>query len=157
MADPLYLQGEIQTHNAAEAEIERLRGLSMSLQNQLHDCRAQFAQMKLERDAMVQAVSGLRKLLAPLWGEVQGMSELEMFNESPAPKGDSHIWDEWKQKLGKACGNIIDALQKHGALDANQINIITKCGRGNVSTYMSRLNKANLIDKNGDKYSLKEI
>lgn len=88
------------------------------------------------------------------------LSSFSRSQSAPVAVSDhkSFIWEEWKEKLkSKPLSAFIDAFLTHGELDANQLAIITKCGRGNVSQYIYRLNKLNLINKNGDRYSLKQL
>ena len=88
------------------------------------------------------------------------LSSFNASNSSPVAGSERNtaIWDEWKAKLNsKPLSAIIDALLTHGELNADQINVITRCGRGNVSVYISRLNKVNLLNKNGNKFSLKQL
>jgi hypothetical protein len=61
MSNHLQLAG-----NVAVDELDRLRRVNAQLDEALRQTRNEFSQMRMERDAMMQAVSGLRRLLAPL-------------------------------------------------------------------------------------------
>lgn len=76
----------------------------------------------------------------------------------PHVQRSNAVWEEWKQRLGGGVlARFIDAFLAHGELDSNQLAIITKCGRSNVATYIHRLNKVSLINKNGNRFSLKPL
>lgn len=125
-----------------------------------------FAELK---EQLRQGLSLTSKQFSDLAKRVERIEKfLASFNRSNGAPGagsepstgnrDTAIWEEWKAKLNsKPLSAFIDAFLMHGELDANQLALITRCGKGNVSQYIYRLNKVNLINKNGNKFSLKSI
>jgi len=75
----------------------------------------------------------------------------------PLASAKSEVWNAWKSRLGIPCGKIIDALLTHGKLTSTQISIATGIQSGNVATYIYRINKAGILNKNGKEFSLKSI
>ena len=114
-------------------------------------------------------VAELRKILSPLYqalGMVFGQVEAMGVSESVAPSsyGDPRkaaVWDSWVEKLGgkdSFAGKMIVALLQHGALTSKQIAI--HIGTKRIQTVYEttlKVNKAGILDKNGDRFSLKEL
>jgi hypothetical protein len=78
----------------------------------------------------------------------------------PVTAKSSAAWDSWKQKMGpnSAAAKIIDILMVHGKLNNTQIRIHLGTSRmQTVYDAISKLNKASLLNKNGDEFSLKEL
>ena len=144
------LEGTVTT--AADTELERLRDLTVHLTNQLHDCRAEFQVMKLERDAMVRAVSGLRNLLAPLWGEVQNVPvDVTVVG---VPAATSSRLESVKKAMPGKPAELITLLQEHGPMSVTQIITLAHWGKNSVYQTVSKLMKAGYLVNNGGKYTL---
>ena len=118
------------------------------------------------RNAVVdEGLSELRAILTPLYqgigkilGEIRVMGVAES-TVSSSPR-NSAVWDSWKQKMGpnSAAATIIDLLMLHGELTQEQMRIHIGTKRmQTVYDACSKLNKAQLVNKNGDKFSLKEL
>lgn len=123
--------------------------------------------LRLERIKTGQIEHGvreLRHLLSPLYKALQTVfGEMdEMGVQGRASMPDDRIrkaWAKWVEHFGSSSvvARFIEAFLEHGELDSDQLNILTKCGKSNVPTYIHRLKKADLIRKNGTKFSLKEL
>lgn len=81
-------------------------------------------------------------------------------SQAVAPAGDNRkaaVWESWKQKLGGKQAEFIEALLTHGEMSAIQLKIATRSGQQTVYDTIHKLNKLGLINKNGGKFSLKEV
>lgn len=143
---------------------------------QLYAAEAKIAELEadliLERQKSKSVERGavkLRQVLTPLhqaigmvFGEIDAMGVSGAAGESPAPvsadPSKSAAWDSWKQKMGGAARTIIDLLMLHGQLTQEQMRIHIGTKRmQTVYDATSKLNKAGLVVKTGDKFSLKEL
>lgn len=137
-----------------EKELERIKGISQRISNDLHDCRDAFNKVKLERDALLQATAGLRKLLAPLWGELQNVPVDVTLTGIPA-QPNTRIEAVKRSMPGKPA-ELIDLLLVHGPMSVTQIITIARWGKNSVYQTVSKLMKAGIVANNGGKYTLKE-
>lgn len=134
------------------AEIDRLRAeLSMARREALN----------AKRDA-ARALGALRKNLSPLYDALKMVfDDLDAVGvEDGAPTATSRtsaMWENWKQKLGVGAAKCIDAFLLHGEMNTNQLSIATGYHRNTVPQYVSKLNQAGLINKNGGRFSLKSL
>jgi hypothetical protein len=154
-----------------EAEFQPLRDQIEELQADLRKMRQERDKARAEGMAAVSAVnalrdqlSGLYKAMRAIFGEIELVPEAEpQANPSlgrQEPQAGSHAaaaWDAWKSRLGSPCAKIISALQVHRAMTQTQISIATQINKKNIPTYIFRINKAGLLNKNGNEYSLKEL
>lgn len=121
-----------------------------------------------KNQAIEKGVGELRTILSPLYqalgmvfGQIDamGFSGVEPSTSAPVTKS-SPAWESWKQKMGanSAAAKIIDMLMLHGKLNNTQIRIHLGTSRmQTVYDAISKLNKAGLLNKNGDEFSLKEL
>lgn len=143
-----------------------------SLQRDLYERNRQLEEaeqaLRSERQktaAVERGVAELRTVLTPLYqalahifGEM-GVAEGAASSTAPTARV-SVAWESWKQKLGpnSAAAKIIDILMIHGELTHTQLRIHIGTSRmQTVYDAVSKLNKAALLNKNGDKFSLKEL
>lgn len=142
-------------------EIERLEGELRKMRQERDKARADGMAAISAVSALREQLSGLYRALRAIFGEIDLVAEPEMSvgrSEQPSQGGAaSAAWDAWKSRLGVPCGKIITALQLHRSMNQAQIAIATRIDRRNVPTYLSRINKAGLINKNGNEYSLKVL
>jgi len=125
-----------------------------------------------ERRESARAIAELRRQLTPLYRALQGVfGEMDAAGVESAPElGASApssvatrdprvtaVWESWKSRLGGAAAKIIDALLLHGEMNTMQLSVVCQCRRQTISDNIMRLNKANLIDKNGGRFSLKKL
>jgi hypothetical protein len=146
----------------------QLRSLQQELFNrnrQLAEAEESLRQEKRKTAVIESGVQQLRTVLTPLYQALQHVfGEIEAMGvggESAAPNVKNSVaWDSWKQKLGpnSAAAKIIDILMIHGELTHTQLRIHIGTNRmQTVYDAVSKLNKAMLLNKNGDKFSLKEL
>lgn len=140
-----YLQDETP---ALRREIERLV-------NELRRTEGELKQAQNEALAARQATGNLRRLLAPLWGEVQALGD-----DSPITtnlQGNSK-WEAIKARNAGKAAEAIDVLLIHGSMNTNQLSAALKMGyescRVNV---VDKLRRQGLLVKNGRDLSLKEL
>lgn len=165
MPQPL-LNGVVDTR---DNEIARLTAMVDDLTGELEVARAEA---KLARQQVARALHNLRKQLAPLYQALQMVfGELDAAapdtgdasTASTATSGQSlddrqkKVWDSWKSRLGITASKCIDALTTHGELNTQQLAIATGLHRSTVPTGIHALNKAGLINKNGGRFSLKQL
>jgi hypothetical protein len=72
---------------------------------------------------------------------------------------DGSAYEAWKQKLGGACGRMIDALLQRSELTRMQLATLTNQSpkSGSFATNLARLNTNGLIEKDGDKIKLRPM
>ena len=117
------------------------------------------------RNANSQAVSRLRQQLSPLYQALKGVfGEMAAFEDVPASSAEPQendkkraIWESWKQKLPGKRADFIQALLDHGEMTSAQLKVATHSGTSTVPQVIYELNRLGLIQKNGSKYSLKEL
>ncbi len=139
---------------ALEAEVKRLR-------RELAIANGEMASAKTEAS---RAVSALRKQLSPLYRALQ-----QVFGELEAVGADdlgaafvsdprvTAIWQSWKSRLGPQCGKVIDALLLQPEMNTTQLAIAIGTSRRNMPNLIFKLNQAGLLNKNGGRFSLKQL
>lgn len=155
------------------------------LRKTIQDQRRQIAELENQVDDAVRdsmqakrALASLRKSLSPLYRSLQavfGDLDLAGIVDEPAqpitaggPAGagavatgvdprHAAVWASWKERLGAGPANVIDKLLIHGEMTATQLRIACACRLDTVYRNVSILKKAGLINKSGDKYSLKSL
>lgn len=153
-----------------DQEVERLQAENRKLKRQLSDAETEGARAREDAD---RALGMLRKQLSPLYRALQAVfGELDAAGvgtyEHPDPVPSSMgaqptrvaaVWESWKLKLGatSAPARVIDALLIHGAMNVPQLKVAGKMANQTVYDAVSKLNKLGLIDKNGGRYSLKQL
>lgn len=158
------MAGEIAIYDPREAdasEISELRAANKELAAALRRANQETAQARSES---ARALSALRKQLSPLYLALQGVfgeldrAGVEDSAASPTtnPRTDA-IWASWKSKFPGKPAMIIDALRLHREMNTSQIAIAIGSSRGNVPPMIFKLNKAGLLQKNGNMFSLKEL
>lgn len=152
-----------QQHDHRDRIIESLELEVRSLKIELSDAReeAESARRQSER-----AVANLRRQLTPLFnalraifGELDAISpgDTEQSSSSQIPDKKRTVWESWKQKLGGKKADVIGALLEHGTMTAVQLKVTTHSAATTVRDILLELRKLGLVDKNGGKYSLKEL
>jgi len=152
---------------ASPDEEMKLRVRIDELEAQMQILRADYKAIARENDHLVQAMANLKRVLAPLhgalgqvFGELKGVpDDCEQF-EFTAPDMSlqrKKVWEAWKEKLGGLPARFIEALLVHGPMTRTQLRIAVGCATGSVGDTIYKLNRAGLINKNGDKVSLKEM
>jgi len=137
-----------------------------ALQQDNADLRRELSRAIQAKRASEQGLSALRKQLTPLYRALQAVfGELDaagVDDSGPANNATprvSAVWESWKQKLGTntAPARVIDALLGHGELNVAQLKVAAKMANQTVYDAIHRLNKLGLINKNGGRFSLKQL
>lgn len=145
------------------AELDEVREENRELRAQLSAARREAESAK--RDA-AHALGGLRKVLSPLYRALQQVfgeldaAGVEDGESTPPPQvsnREAAIWSSWKAKFRGQAAQLIDVLLLHGELTQQQIAIHLGIHRKNVPQLIFKLNKNSLIQRNGDRYSLKKV
>lgn len=144
----------------------------VALAAEIRDLRAELAEARANearaRKDAARALSSLRHQLSPLYralqmvfGEldaagVQDEASRPGTTESIEPRVAA-VWQSWKSKLPGKASEFIDILLQHGEMNAAQLRIAGRCSSDTVYQTIHKLNKAGLINKNGGKFSLKQL
>jgi hypothetical protein len=169
VSQPLLEEGEL--INSGSDDLESLRDRISQLEQELRQSRADSSKFRMNSETSTSAIVELRRQLGPLhralravFGEIElatGRAGEEPFSPSAAPTSrvfnNSEVWDHWKQTMPGLPAKFIDSLLKHGPQTATALSISAPCHRANVAGVIHKLNKAGLIRKDGDVFSLKEI
>jgi predicted transcriptional regulator len=155
------IEGAIMPDEETTVE-DDLRAEIRELQDQLRDAQRETATAK--RDAG-RAMSELRRQLGPLYKALQmvfGELDAAGVDEAPAASGSVNarmaaVWQNWKNKIGGQPAQLIDAFLLHGEMTSGQIAIAIGISPKNVAQVVHKLNKAGLIQKNGNNFSLKKL
>ncbi len=154
------MSGELQVLHAIEddpriAALERELRLSRQA---LTEAERELVRVRSESD---RALGALRKQLSPLYRALQAVfGELDAVPDQDEGAGQgrvSPVWDAWKSKLSPACGKVIDALLVHKELNGQQICVAAQMGKNTMYDVISRLNRAGVLNKNGGRFSLKQL
>lgn len=148
MSNHLQLAG-----NVAVDELDRLRRVNAQLDEALRQTRNEFSQMRMERDAMMQAVSGLRRLLAPLWGELQDLPAATA--DAPVRESASR-WEAAKRRMPGKPAMFIDLLIEHGPMTITNFVTLGRCSKKTAYNTVSKLSQAGIVQNISGRYSLKE-
>jgi len=161
MSQPL-LPGNVEAEYIADERdniIESLRDELRDVKRELFEARQQLRQSERQVNS---ALGSLRRQLSPLYqalqkvfGEIEGAG----MEDDSAPVIDSRqkaIWESWKAKMPGRPAQVIDALLLHGEMNSQAIAVAIGIHRNNVPQIMTRINKAGILGKNGNKYFLKQ-
>lgn len=153
----------VDTRDTQIAELKaEVRGLKADV------ARAQAEAHQARRES-ARALSALRQQLAPLYRALQmvfgeldaaGVEEPAAAPQGAAPASNARVamvWEEWKKRLGEGPGKIITALLLHGEMNTPQLVVATGYHRKSIGNFISKLNTTGLINKNGGKFSLKQL
>jgi hypothetical protein len=159
MIQRLLHDGEYVEENNS-SEYSDLRAENTRLRQELAQARAEVVAVRRENG---QAISRLRAQLSPLYSALHGIfGEMDAIGDSPdaSPQIDGRkkaVWDSWKSKLGGSAAKVIDALLLHGEMNTQQVAIAIGLHRTTIPAIIYKLNQAGLINKNGGRFSLKEL
>ena len=154
------LTGDVETPE--QARILDLEAEVVSLKDALASAQAD---VQRERRQTAQAVGSLRRQLTPLYRALQGLfGELDQLHDDAPSQVAANapdarvaaVWASWKSKMGTA-SVVIDALLLHGEMNTQQLAIACGKDRTTIPAYIMKLNKAGLINKNGNRFSLKSL
>ena len=129
---------------------------------QLNKAEEELKKERAKSYAIERGVTELRAVLSPLYQALQHVfGEIDTMGiggtaAASTPK-NKEVWENWKQKLGGNTAKAIDVLLFHGSMNRTQLRIQLGCATGTVVNVVTALNKAGLINKNGNKISLKDL
>jgi hypothetical protein len=150
-----------------DVDIDDLKRKNQALQRRVDDLELELQKQKNESKRAAQAIANLRDVLNPLhramkliFGEIDSVDipEYQPYTTTTTVSVNSPAWETWKQKLGGKKAEFIQALLDTGhPMTSEQLRISTHTGRSTVPQIIHELKKLGLIEKNGDKYSLKQL
>lgn len=143
-------------------DVDNRDDIISDLETENESLKAQLAHEKQSGREGARAVAALRKQLTPLYQAMQMMfGHMEAINTDSAVNGAtpavSAVWKAWKDRLGGQPAQLIDALLLHSELTSGQIAIAIGVNPKNVAQVIHKVNKAGLLNKNGGKFSLKQL
>ena len=153
----------------ADPRIAELEAEVRQTRRELADARVEASRVREDAE---RALSMLRRQLSPLYRALQAVfGELDAAGviddggglhgaASQAPSVDARtaaIWMSWKGRLGPQCGKVIDALLLQPEMNTTQLAIAIGTRRQNIPGLIYKLNQAGLLNKNGGKFSLKQL
>jgi FtsZ-binding cell division protein ZapB len=136
----------------------RIAELEEQLRQSEDDVQTAKNQAMLERRALTRLRHQLQPMydsLRVLFGEMDAVGVVDEVPTTVRPEGSAK-WEAWKHKLGGKAAEFITELLIHGEMTGQQLKVATKCGQQTVYDTIAKLNKAQLLQKNGGKYSLRE-
>jgi hypothetical protein len=152
------------------AEDGRLREELRRVTIERDGMRAEIIRLRQRVNQIEAPAAALRTTLDPLYTALRAvMGEIEVIDppDSPAPVAQAgggvadsrvaEVWKSWKERLGPMCGKVIDALLLHGEMNTTQLSIAAQIHRTNVPKAIFKMNQAGLINKNGGRFSLKQL
>jgi hypothetical protein len=142
-------------------EVTRLKREIAGLEQELEDAKAEAKSAKQAAADSVQAIRALRKALDPfhtaigmIYGEISRLDAGEVDIEV---NGRDVRWEHIKQKFPGKPAEIIELLLIHKNLSTGQLAAMAKADPRTITRAIFVLNKAQLLDKNGGKFSLKSL
>lgn len=156
------IEGNVVAHDDRDEQIVELEQALRDLRAEVQNANA--ATLQAQREA-TRALSALRRQLSPLYRALQQVfGELDTVgvDESADPVSaavnrTSPVWAAWKQRVSPSAGRVIDALMIHGELNIQSICVAATMGRNTVYTAIAELKKAGVLNKNGGRFSLKQL
>jgi uncharacterized protein (DUF3084 family) len=168
------LEGEViePDHGHDDSEADRLRDELRRVSNERDALRSENIRLRQRVNQVDVPATHLRQTLEPLYQSLRALfGDLEVIdppsvtapsrqaqaaNDPPSTR-EAAVWDSWKQKLGGSAAKVITALQGHGEANTQQLSILTGLHRTTIPKIIYEINKAGLINKNGGKFSLKQL
>lgn len=157
----------VEAPNGERSEVDRLRDTNRTLMRELHDTLEENADLRKRVATADAPIARLREKLGPFYQLLQAIfgdiDELApehaqpQSGQSPVNSKVSAVWDSWKQKMPGVTAEIIDALLTHNDANTQQLTIICKRDRKTIGSAVHRLTKAGLINKNGGRFTLKQL
>jgi hypothetical protein len=159
MAQPL-----LEERSSAD-ECTRLRREIAGLEQELQQTKETANKAKRAAEDSIQAIRALRSQLQPLYtalkmifGEIARV-ETGTIGNTPGftgPGGLNPKWEMLKTRLGGRQAEFIDLMQ-HGEMTAAQLRAAAHCDIRTAYATIEKMKAAGLLNKNGGKFSLKEL
>lgn len=145
----------------------RLRREIAGLEQELREAKREAEEARQSAADAVQAISALRRQLEPLhkslkmiFGEISRVDAGKETGEPSASENTSRFTNAklemMKRQLGGRQAEFIEFLQ-HGEMTTAELAAAAHCHRDTVAQVILKLNRAGLIEKNGNKFSLKDL
>jgi hypothetical protein len=149
------------------AKLRELTEENARLADRVDELEAELRKERRKNETKEKGAEELMKFLTPLYQGLQMMfGHMEAMgvsaSQTSTASGETDprtkaVWDNWKQKLGEGPAKIIDALLLHREMNTQQLAIATQYHRTTIPALIFKLNKAGLLNKNGGRFSLKEL
>lgn len=149
------------------ADCARLRELNRHLNDELAAIQRENDDLKKRVSVAGAPVARLREKLDPFYKLLQSIfGDIDAIGPDPSPVvaggsvplKSSPIWDSWKNRMAGAPAKIIDALLLHADASVEQLVVLTQITRKKtIYDAIARMNKAGIINKNGGRFSLKQL
>ncbi len=156
MTKGLLESGTSQSQYDEESLLKRIA----KLEEELRVLKEALEAQRERNSGILRSHARLRQILDPLFSGLRAVyGELQEGNSTdPArPAQSSDKWEVWKRKLGGKQAEFIQALLEHGEMTGAQLKIATRSGQQTVYDTIHKINQAQLLKKDGGKYSLKEL
>jgi hypothetical protein len=168
MANQLALNGESEAVENVSELYQRIE----DLESELRTARQETLKAKRESEDAIRAITALRAQLMPLhralraiFGEINlvvpedqpvAPEGTQPRSNAPAAEGGDK-WNYWKARFPGRPAEVIDLLLVQGEMNLSQLASVLRCDRSNLSKQaIFKLNKAGLIIKNGNNFSLRK-
>ena len=156
----------------AVQEVDVLRRENLKLHSEVDELKAKLAEAERQLLKLRVPVKYLREELEPLYTKLQAvMGHIELTgveaDPTPTPMGgqpagsslqppNAAAWKMWQDRLPGACSDVIDALLI-SPLTATQLMAAAKKSHSTIQRALEVLRSNALIEKNGDRVSLKRL
>lgn len=168
------LEGDVIDNDGDDQEIDRLRNELARATRERDALRADNVRLRQRVNQVDGPVAQLRQTLEPLyrslqalWGDIEvidpqhpasGPAQAPTSAPNPQEARSSPAWESWKQRMPGAPAKLIEAMQLHKEVTVEQLVVLTQITRKQtIYDAIARMNKSGLINKNGGKFSLKQI
>jgi len=156
---------QFQLEGQVDQSHSRVRALELENESLREDLAIARAEAERAKNQAARSVGELRRQLNPLYqalrmvfGELDAIAPASEATGAPGYNDKKlAVWESWKQKLPGKRADFIQALLDHGEMTGTQLRVATHTAAGSVAGIIHELKKLGLIQKSGDKYSLKEI
>lgn len=143
------------------SELQLLRQRVEELEGELENSRDALEREKKKSIVAIRAMGTLRGILQPLYNGLKAIyGELDAAGAQGMQPSDSQAdgkWEIWKRKLPGKTAEIIQALLDHGEMTVKQMMAATHTGQNTVYGITAKLGELKLLNKNGGKFSLREL
>jgi len=145
---------------APESETEQLRRRIDDLEEELREAQQELKAAKNQSAAERRALGKLRHALQP-WKQLMNtifgeLDAAQIQGQESQGSGLSPKWEMLKTRLGGRQAEFIDLLQ-HGEMTAAQLRAAAHCDIRTAYKTVEKMQAAGLLNKNGGKWSLKEL
>ncbi|MGA3168350.1 MAG: hypothetical protein ABSF14_19790 [Terriglobia bacterium] len=143
-----------------QRKIERLEGDLEDAREELAETKEQLAAVSRGQAKLKQALQPVYDGLRMIFGELKNVAADNVSPSQSSGPLDSSRYEPWRQKFRGQTANAIDVLVKYEAgLTRRQLAgfLRVEPGSGTMSQIIFKLNKAELIEKDGSNIRLKKL